>query len=47
MCLGWQEVVPAPDMDIPKPHQTEAIHIGYIMTIFVAVIYASFPIFNA
>ena len=47
MCLGWQKVVLAPGMDIPKLHQTKAIHIGYIMTIVVAMIYASFPIFSA
>ena len=47
MCLGWQKVGPAPGMDIPKLHQTKAIHIGYIMTIFIAMIYASFPIFSA
>jgi hypothetical protein len=45
MCLGWQKVVPAPGMDIPKRHQAKAIHIGYVMTIFIAMIYASFPIY--
>ena len=47
MCLGWQKVGPAPGMDIPKLHQTKAIRISYIMTIFIAMIYASFPIFSA
>ena len=47
MCLGWQKVVLAPGMNIPKLHQTKAIHIGCIMTIFVAMICASFPIFSA
>ena len=35
------------DRGIPEFHQTEAIHIGYIMTIFIAMVYASFPIFSA
>ena len=47
MCLGWQKVGPAPGMDIPKLHQTKAIRISYTMTIFIAMIYASFPIFSA
>ena len=47
MCLGWQKVAPAPGMGTPELHQTKAIHIGYIMTIFIAMIYASFPIFSA
>ena len=45
MCLGWQKVVPAPGVDIPKLHQAEAIHI-YILTVFIAVVYASFSIFS-
>ena len=40
-------MVPASSMDIPELHRTKAIHIGYIMTIFIAMIYASFPIFSA
>ena len=47
MCFGWQKVVLASGMGTPKLHQTKAIHIGGIMTIFVAMIYASFPIFSA
>merc|ERR1712125_210154 len=45
MCLGWQKVVPAPSLDIPKRYHNKAIHIGYIMTAFIALIYASFPIY--
>jgi len=44
-CLGWQKVVPAPALDIPKRYHTKAIHIGYIMTGFVALMYMSFPIY--
>ena len=47
MCLGWQKVVLATGMGTPKLHRAEAIHIGFIVTIFVAMIYASFPIFSA
>jgi len=46
MCLGWQKVVPAPSLDIPKRYHTKATHIGYIMTAFIALIYASFPIYT-
>merc|ERR1712019_209222 len=46
MCLGWQKVVPAPSMDIPKRYHAKATHIGYIMTAFVAAIYISFPIYT-
>merc|ERR1712003_266088 len=46
MCLGWQKVVPAPALDIPKRYHSKAIHIGYIMTAFISLIYASFPIYT-
>merc|ERR1711967_186183 len=46
MCLGWQKVVPAPSMDIPKRYQSKAIHMGYVMTVFIALVYASFPIYG-
>merc|ERR1719190_60365 len=46
MCLGWQKVVPAPALDIPKRYHAKAIHIGYVMTIFISLIYASFPIYT-
>merc|ERR1712066_1140316 len=46
MCLGWQKAVPAPAMDIPKRYHGKAIHIGYVMTAFIGLIYASFPIYT-
>jgi len=46
MCLGWQKVVPAPSLDIPKRYHSKAIHIGYVMTVFISLIYASFPIYT-
>merc|ERR1712232_707035 len=45
MCLGWQKVVPAPALEIPKRYHSKAIHVGYVMTAFIAFIYASFPIY--
>merc|ERR1712086_107653 len=46
MCLGWQKVVPAPSLDIPKRYHSKAIHVGYVMTAFIALIYASFPLYT-
>merc|ERR1712137_1338249 len=46
MCLGWQKCVPAPQMDIPKRYHNKAVHIGYIMTAFVCLLYISFPAFT-
>jgi len=46
MCLGWQKVVPAPSLDIPKRYHAKAIHVGYVMTAFVGLIYVSFPIYT-
>merc|ERR1712087_921370 len=45
-CLGWAKVVPAPSLDIPKRYHAKATHIGYVMTAFIAFIYASFPIYT-
>jgi hypothetical protein len=45
MCLGWQKVVPAPALDIPKRYHSKATHIGYVLTAFIALIYFSFPVF--
>merc|ERR1712135_125874 len=45
MCLGWAKVVGAPALGIPKRYQNKAAHIGYVMTIGVALIYVSFPIY--
>jgi len=46
MCLGWQKVVPAPSLDIPKRYHSKAIHVGYVMTAFVGLIYVSFPVYT-
>jgi len=43
MCLGWQKVVPSPNLGLPKRYHSKAIHIGYIMTAVIACIYISFP----
>jgi len=45
-CLGWQKVVGAPALDIPKRHQRKAAHVGYVMTAFVGLIYISFPAYT-
>jgi len=45
MCLGWQKVVPAPHLEIPKKYHARAVHMGYIFTIFIALVYASFPLY--
>merc|ERR1712232_1501612 len=46
MCLGWRKVVPAPALEIPKRFQDKAIHVGYVMTAFIALIYVSFPVYT-
>merc|ERR1711933_662808 len=46
MCLGWQKAVPAPSLGIPKRYHSKAIHIGYVCTAFIGLIYASFPIYT-
>jgi len=46
MCLGWQKVIPAPALEIPKRYHNKATHIGYVATAFIALIYASFPIYG-
>jgi hypothetical protein len=46
MCLGWQKVVPAPALGIPKRYHAKATHIGYIMTAFISAIYFSFPLYT-
>jgi hypothetical protein len=45
MCLGWQKVVPAPILDIPKRYHSKAVHVGYVMTILIACVYVSFPVY--
>merc|ERR1712117_462936 len=46
MALGWAKVVPAAAMGIPKGHQRKATIIGYIITLVIAAIYVSFPIYT-
>jgi hypothetical protein len=46
MCLGWKKCVPAPALGIPKRYHEKAIHLGYIMTAFIAAIYVSFPLYT-
>jgi len=46
MCLGWQKVVPSPALAIPKRHHAKAVHIGYVMTAFIAFIYLTFPLYG-
>jgi hypothetical protein len=45
MCLGWQKVVPAPALEIPKKYHSKATHMGYIFTMFIAMVYMSFPLY--
>merc|ERR1712129_459905 len=46
MALGWQKVVPSSAMGIPKGHQQRATYIGYMITLVIAAIYVSFPIYT-
>jgi len=46
MCLGWQKVVPSPSLDIPKRYHGKAVHVGYVCTAFIGLIYASFPVYT-
>merc|ERR1712127_1161368 len=46
MAMGWQKVVPSAAMGIPKGHQGRANKIGYAITLVIALIYASFPIYT-
>ncbi|CAE7639693.1 CYB2 [Symbiodinium sp. CCMP2456] len=45
MCLGWQKAVPAPHLEIPKKYHSRAVHMGYVFTLFIAMIYISFPLY--
>jgi len=45
-CLGWEKAVPAPVLDIPKRYHRKAIHVGYVMTVFIALVYVSFPVYT-
>ncbi|CAK0848791.1 unnamed protein product [Prorocentrum cordatum] len=43
MRLGRQKTAPAPALEIPKRFHNKAIHIGYIATAFIALVYVSPP----
>eukprot|EP00929_Paragymnodinium_shiwhaense_P081956 TRINITY_DN429_c1_g4_i2.p1 TRINITY_DN429_c1_g4~~TRINITY_DN429_c1_g4_i2.p1 ORF type:complete len:256 (-),score=68.72 TRINITY_DN429_c1_g4_i2:139-906(-) len=45
MCLGWRKAIPAPSMGIPARYHNKATHIGYVVTVFLGLIYASFAIY--
>jgi|ERR1712224_632038 len=45
MCLGWQKLVAEPHLEIPVRHQAKAAHVGYAMTAFIALLYATIPIY--
>eukprot|EP00927_Polykrikos_kofoidii_P064404 TRINITY_DN595_c0_g1_i10.p1 TRINITY_DN595_c0_g1~~TRINITY_DN595_c0_g1_i10.p1 ORF type:complete len:1039 (-),score=122.65 TRINITY_DN595_c0_g1_i10:206-3322(-) len=45
MCLGWRKCVPAPSMGIPARFHNKAVHVGYVATAFIALVYVSFPVF--
>ena len=46
MGLGWQKVVPAPALEIPKKHRGRDTFMGYVFAIFSTVVYASFPVYT-
>merc|ERR1712048_824559 len=46
MCLGWAKCVAAPHLEIPKRYHSKAVHIGYIMTAFICMIYLSSPAYT-
>merc|ERR1719160_831183 len=46
MCLGWAKAVPAPSLGIPKKHHSRVTIIGYLLAIFISVIYISFPVYT-
>jgi len=45
MCLGWRKCIPAPSMGIPARYHNKATHVGYVLTGFLGLIYASFAIY--
>merc|ERR550537_931012 len=45
MCLGWAKAVPAPSLGIPKKHHWRVTIIGYLLAIFISLIYISFPVY--
>merc|ERR550537_295159 len=46
MCLGWQKAVPAPSLGIPRKYHHRITVIGYLLAIFIALIYISFPLYG-
>merc|ERR1719235_2169629 len=46
MCLGWAKAVPAPSLGIPKKHHNRITIIGYLLAIFISLIYISFPVYT-
>merc|ERR1712178_675200 len=46
MCLGWAKAVPAPSMGIPKKYHNRVINIGYVLAVFISLIYISFPLYT-
>merc|ERR1712060_758475 len=46
MCLGWRKCVGAPKLGIPVRFQNKAAHVGYAMTAFISLVYASFPLYT-
>jgi len=43
--LGWEKVVPASQLGIPKPLQFYVTVMGWAICIFVSLCYLSFPVF--
>eukprot|EP00933_Yihiella_yeosuensis_P037531 TRINITY_DN31497_c0_g1_i1.p1 TRINITY_DN31497_c0_g1~~TRINITY_DN31497_c0_g1_i1.p1 ORF type:complete len:967 (-),score=281.29 TRINITY_DN31497_c0_g1_i1:158-3058(-) len=43
LCLGWQKLIPADAMQIPRDHQATVIWIGWIAAIAVGGMYSSVP----
>ena len=45
MCLNWVKVVEAPALGTPRKYQNKAVHICYVMTVGLALIHVSCPIY--
>ena len=43
MCLNWVKVVGAPALGTPRKYQNKAVHICYVMTVGLALIYVFLP----
>lgn len=44
-CWGWQKLVPASSMAIPKPQRNKVVWYGWLLMGFVACCYFSFPLY--